>query len=209
MATVAYYQLAQFLSVRQRPVAAANSQASPEAPAARGPVSNDGRAGARSVQPSPAAAAIPAPASVPRETVNAGWVHVESPIDLTVFERGRSRGTTGTDRLRLPAGVHELELVNAAFELRQVASVTIAAGQTARVAVALPDGLLSINALPWADVWIDGRAVGTTPLANLAVPVGSHEILWKHPTLGERRQTVAVKARTPAQVGVDLSKRTW
>jgi hypothetical protein len=141
--------------------------------------------------------------------VNGGWVHFESPLDLDVFERGRSRGTTSARPLRLPPGVHELELVNTALEVRQSASVTIAAGQTARMTVAMPDGSLSINALPWADVWIDGRSVGTTPLANLVVSVGSHEILWKHPTLGERRQTVVVKARTPAQVGVDLSRRPW
>lgn len=209
MATVAYYQLAQFLSGRERSVAATSGPALSAASGARGPVSNDGRTDARPVRSSQAAAAIPAPASVPPATVKVGWVHLESAIDLSVIERGRSRGTTGAGRLTLPAGVHELELFSTAFEVRQSASVTITAGQTARMTVALPEGLLSVNALPWADVWIDDRAVGTTPLANLVVPVGSHEVLWRHPTLGERRQTVAVKARTPAQIGVDLSKRPW
>ena len=50
--------------------------------------------------------------------------------------------------------------------------------------VSVPNGSLSINALPWADVWIDGRSVGTTPLGNLSVPVGIHEIVWRHPELG-------------------------
>jgi hypothetical protein len=34
--------------------------------------------------------------------------------------------------------------------------------------------LLNVNARPWANVWLDGRAVGETPLANLRVPVGEH-----------------------------------
>ena len=53
---------------------------------------------------------------------------------------------------------------------------------------------------------IDGRPVGTTPLANLSLPIGSHEIVWKHPQLGERRQTVTVTASMPARIGVDFSR---
>jgi hypothetical protein len=60
--------------------------------------------------------------------------------------------------------------------------------------------------LPWADVSVDGQSVGTTPLANLVVPIGSHEVVWLHPQLGERRQTVAVTAQAPARVGVDFTK---
>ena len=65
-------------------------------------------------------------------------------------------------------------------------------------------GSLSINARPWADVWIDGHPAGTTPLANIKVPVGSHQVLWRHPQLGERRQAVQVTADSPARVGMDF-----
>ena len=70
----------------------------------------------------------------------------------------------------------------------------------------MPTGYLSLNALPWAEVWVDGNAVGTTPLANLSLPIGSHEVLWRHPTLGDRRQLVIVKAKTPARAGVDFTR---
>ena len=69
-----------------------------------------------------------------------------------------------------------------------------------------PSGWLSVNASPWADVFIDGRSVGSTPLANLAVSIGDHEIVWTHPQLGQRRQTVSVTAETPARVSVDLAR---
>jgi serine/threonine-protein kinase len=65
-------------------------------------------------------------------------------------------------------------------------------------------GLLSINATPWADVLLDGQAIGTTPLANLSVPIGTHEIICRHPQLGERRQTVTVKAGSPLRVGISF-----
>jgi hypothetical protein len=63
---------------------------------------------------------------------------------------------------------------------------------------------VSINATPWADVLVDGRSVGVTPLANLKMAIGAHEIVWRHPTLGERKRTIQVTARTPVRVGMDF-----
>jgi hypothetical protein len=60
--------------------------------------------------------------------------------------------------------------------------------------------------LPWADVFVDGRSIGTTPLANVRCRFGSHQIVWRHPQLGERSQTVNVTEHTPVRVGVDFSE---
>jgi hypothetical protein len=136
----------------------------------------------------------------------AGWVAFKTPFEMQVLEAGRLIGTTTTDRLMLPAGRHDLTLSNAAFEFEAPLSVQIVAGKTAGPSVAIPNGSLSINATPWADVLLDGQAIGTTPLANLSVPIGSHEILCRHPQLGEKRQTVVVKVRTPVRVGITFSK---
>jgi hypothetical protein len=42
-------------------------------------------------------------------------------------------------------------------------------------------------------VFIDGNPVGETPIANLALPIGTHQVVFRHPELGERRQTIVVK----------------
>jgi hypothetical protein len=136
----------------------------------------------------------------------AGWLAVRAPFELQIFENGTLLGTTAAQRLMLPAGQHDLELVNEALGFRTKASVSITNGQTATAAVPIPSGTLSVNALPWAEVWVDGRSVGTTPLANLSVPIGSHEVIWRHPQLGERRRTIVVNATAPARVGMDLSQ---
>jgi hypothetical protein len=157
-----------------------------------------------------APAAAPAgPAAAPRSSAavpsNSGWVTFESPIELRVLSGGQPAGST-RGRVALSAGAHEFELVNDLYEIRQIISARVAAGQGTRLAVPLPSGLLSINALPWADVWVDGSPVGTTPLANLNLKVGTHQVLLRHPTLGERQQTVVVKAVTPARLGVTFSR---
>jgi eukaryotic-like serine/threonine-protein kinase len=135
-----------------------------------------------------------------------GWAQITAPIELQVFENGQLLGSTTTARLMLPAGRHDLEVANAAFEFRAPLRIDIDPGQTVSVPVSIPSGLLSVNAVPWADVSVDGRPVGITPLGNLSLPIGAHEIVWRHPQLGERRRTVSVTARTPVRVGMDLSK---
>ena len=135
---------------------------------------------------------------------SAGWVVFKVPFEMQVHEGGKLIGTTGADRMMLPAGRHDIVLSNAAFEFEAPLTLQVLAGKTNTPAVTIPMGLLSINATPWADVLLDGQSIGTTPLANLQVPVGTHEIICRHPQLGERRQTVTVKARSPMRVGISF-----
>ncbi|HOI11031.1 MAG TPA: hypothetical protein PK313_11200, partial [Myxococcota bacterium] len=45
---------------------------------------------------------------------------------------------------------------------------------------------VTLNAEPWAEVRIDGRPVGTTPVVGVSVSAGRHRIEFVHPTLGVR-----------------------
>jgi serine/threonine-protein kinase len=60
--------------------------------------------------------------------------------------------------------------------------------------VSIASGRVSVNAEPWAEVWIDDRNIGETPLAHVEVPAGEHEVVFRHPDFGERRQRVIVRA---------------
>ena len=65
---------------------------------------------------------------------------------------------------------------------------------------------MNINALPWAEVYIDGARVGDTPLANVMLPIGDHEIVFRHPQLGEKRQAARLTQREPLRVSVDMRR---
>lgn len=41
-------------------------------------------------------------------------------------------------------------------------------------------GFLTVNATPWAELSVDGRLVGTTPIAELPVPAGRHTLRFVH-----------------------------
>jgi hypothetical protein len=135
-----------------------------------------------------------------------GWLTVQTPIDMEILQDGLLLGSTRMDRVMLPVGSHRIEFANAGLELSVARTVQIAAGKTVNVAIPLPSGRLSVNAVPWAEVSLDGVAVGTTPLGELTVPIGTHELVFRHPQFGERRQSVTVKAQTPTRIGIDLRK---
>ena len=84
--------------------------------------------------------------------------------------------------------------------------IDVTAGKTIAIRVDPPKASVSVNARPWADIMLDGNNVGQTPIANLLVSVGSHEMVFRHPQLGERKQTVTVTAKGPNRIAVDLTK---
>ncbi len=135
-----------------------------------------------------------------------GWISIRTPFDMQIFDNGRLVGTTSSERIMLPVGAHELELRAPDYEYRGDVRAQVQAGRTVDVPVTLPNGSLSISAVPWADVWVDGQSVGQTPLGHIAVPIGEHDIVWKHPRLGERKQRVRVTTHTATRVGVDFGR---
>jgi len=136
-----------------------------------------------------------------------GWLDVTSTLPLRILEEGRLLGTTDVDRVMLPIGAHTLRFVNdeTGFEVAQ--TVTVTAGRPTAVPIAIPTGTISVNARPWAEVFIDGERVGETPLGNLARPIGRHEVVLRHPELGEQRQSVVISLRAPTRVSVDFQAR--
>jgi hypothetical protein len=168
----------------------------------------------RSPQTATAPTAAPAPRRIQRDTraapaagpppIQAGRLAVAAPVPMQVRERGRVVGTSEAETIILPIGTHTLEFVSEAFGYRVTRTVTVQAGDTTRVEIPAPSGTLHVNALPWAEVWIDGQPTGETPLGNLPTPIGTREVVLRHPELGERRRTVLVTLLAPARVSVDL-----
>jgi hypothetical protein len=105
------------------------------------------------------------------------------------------------------AGRHELEMVNEALGYRASRVVQVGAGKVTPLTVEVPQGVLALNALPWAEVWIDGERTGETPVGNLRLPIGKHSVLFRHPELGEEHHTVTVTLKDVTRLSVDLRKR--
>jgi hypothetical protein len=134
-----------------------------------------------------------------------GGVRVTAGTELQVFQDGSLLGTTAGP-IALSEGSHTLDFVSEALGYRSRQTVAVKAGQLAAVKLTLPQGRININATPWANVWINGNAAGETPIANLALPIGNHEIVFRHPQLGEQRLTATVKADAVARISASFQR---
>jgi len=136
-----------------------------------------------------------------------GWISLEAPFAIQVLEAGSVVGTSDTDRIMLPPGEHQLELVSEPFGFRQSTTVRVQSERGAALEVTVPRVAMNINALPWAEVSIDGVSIGETPLADVMQSIGDHELVFRHPQLGEKRQVTRVTLREGSRVSVDMRSR--
>ena len=151
-----------------------------------------------------ATASLIAPLNAPAAAAAGGWLLVKIPVTVEIRENGTLIGTNESERLMLSAGRHDLEFVNPSLSYRATRIVQIVPGRVTPVALEVPRGVIHINATPWAEVWIDGQRVGETPIGNLAISIGAHEILFRHPQLGEKRHAVSVTPGKPVSVSMDM-----
>jgi hypothetical protein len=133
-----------------------------------------------------------------------GWVLVDAPVEMQVLQGGRQIGTSGR-RLSLAPGSHDLQFRSADYSTAK--RVEVSAGRVARVEVNMPDGTVNLNAAPWAEVYLDGRSLGETPIANASVPAGTHEVIFRNPQFVELRQMVTVATGKATRLAVTLTKK--
>jgi hypothetical protein len=170
------------------------AEASPAPLAANTAASNPGTTGAASQVPASDAARPPG-----------GWLAVAAPFPVTLRDRsGRLLGTSTMRRIPLTTGDQQVEFANADLGYSSRQTVRVDDGGTTRIEVAPPSAALSVNAIPWAEVSIDGRSLGETPIGDLTETIGDHQLEFRHPELGTKRVTVRVTLKEPARVSVDM-----
>lgn len=137
-----------------------------------------------------------------------GGLRLSAPIEVQVLEGERVLGSSAEGPIVASAGLHQLDFVNSALGYREHRAVDFRAGQVVGLTLTPPNGRLNINAVPWAQVSIDGREVGETPLANVSISTGQHEIVFRHPQFGERKEVTLVKAGAMTRLSVTMSRPT-
>jgi len=152
-------------------------------------------------------ASLVVPLSAPDGAPVSGWMSVTAPADVQIFEGKRLLGTSQSDRLMVSAGKHDIDIVNDLVGYRTTRTVQVAAGKVTPIKVEFPKGTIALNAVPWAEVWVDGEKIGETPIGNLSLSLGPHEVVFRHPELGEQRHAALITLKAPARLSVDLRKK--
>ena len=59
--------------------------------------------------------------------------------------------------------------------------------------------MVSINADPYGEVWIDGRYIGDAPVRNLRLPAGTYTVETRYAET-RQRATITISPDAPASV---------
>jgi PEGA domain len=152
-------------------------------------------------------ASLVVPMTAPRNAPVSGWISLSAPVDVQLYENQRLLGSSQTDRIMVSVGRHDIEVVNEALGYRASKTVNVQPGQTANIKLDLPKAPMALNAVPWAEAFVDGERVGETPIGSVQVSIGPHEVVFRHPELGEKRVITTVTLAGPAKVSVDMRKK--
>jgi serine/threonine protein kinase len=154
-----------------------------------------------------ATASLFIPLEAPVGAPVSGWVSIDTPVEVQVLEGGKLIGTSQSDRILMSTGRHELDLVSESLGYRVTRTIQVATGKVSPIKLEMPKGTLSLNAAPWAEVWVDGEKQGETPIGNLSIAIGSHSVVFRHPELGEQHHTAQVGLKGTTRLSVDLRKK--
>ncbi len=124
-----------------------------------------------------------------------GTVTIAANVPGQVFAGRSSLGKTPRRGLQLAAGRHTLRFVpDAASALAIERRVEVPAGGTASVSFEISQGLLSVAVREprWARVYLDGAALGDTPLIARPVSAGTHVVRVEREGYAPAQRTIAV-----------------
>jgi hypothetical protein len=145
----------------------------------------------------------------PAQTVDlsvplSGWLAVTASLPLDVFDGEVRIGSSRDRRLAVAAGRRHLVFLNEAVGFRLETDLDITAARVTNIPVSLPNGWVSVTSDVPADVRVDGKPVGRTPVPSLELPLGMHEVTVSHPRYGDQTFTVLVAIGTPTRVNATL-----
>ncbi len=144
------------------------------------------------------------PVQTPKPTEHGYLLAVVEPwADLWID--GQKQGMTPLGEIDLPAGEHTLTLSNPQFIGVITDQITISSRDTLTKRYSFNDaGYLQLVVFPWAEVYIDGQHLGQTPMGKTKVPVGKHDIMLRHPELGEKHTEAFVQLEETTVVRLDM-----
>jgi len=126
------------------------------------------------------------------ESIFSGWLAVYAPFEIVISEANRVLRPDERGQILLPPGMHGLRISNRTLGYEATWNVEIKPGETTNLRVTPEPSKLTVTSPEAAEVWVDGAKLGDTPLNAAPVPLGTHDILVKRASGGERRYTITV-----------------
>jgi len=139
-----------------------------------------------------------------------GWLTIIAKPWAEVFVDRRRVGISPFGPLELPAGSHRVLLrQNPRLSFEREVSVAPGARDTLAFDLKAAASRLTIAAVPWGYLWIDGDSIGLLPHSGpLWISPGLHTLEIRHPDMGEWRDTLTVNPSEEITLKLDLKNGT-
>jgi serine/threonine-protein kinase len=129
----------------------------------------------------PATELVPAPSG---EGSAEAFLRVQAEGAATYVVDGRTQHAGGDGALRLSPGHHRVVVSSPLYAYPRTLEVDLRPRESATRVIARGRGTLRVAVTPWAEVTIDGRVLGVTPLAPVDLGEGAHQVALKNGELG-------------------------
>jgi serine/threonine protein kinase len=111
--------------------------------------------------------------------------------------------------IKVSAGAHMVKLENPSFKIWQQ-KITFNSGKTHSIDVRLEpkDGFLKLTVKPWADVYIDGKFMETTPIGSpIKLSAGRHILKLTNPSFKTYEHEIIIPVDKMLKKHVELEKK--
>lgn len=106
----------------------------------------------------------------------------------------------------IAAGPQRLRVVHTDRRFERTREVTVVAARVHELEIRARQGWLKLAVAPWAHVRVDGKELGMTPLSDLVLDEGLHELVLENPEAGLRYETsVKIEAGQREELKIDLA----
>ncbi len=147
------------------------------------PLSN----GAQKTELAPPPLGVPGPAM---ELVPAGeaspeaLLHVQIEGQPTYVVDGRTQRASSDGALHLTPGHHRVTVSSPLYAFPRTLEVDLRPRESVTRAIPRGHGSLRVAVTPWAEISVDGRVLGVTPLQPVELTEGAHQVALKNGDLG-------------------------
>jgi hypothetical protein len=137
------------------------------------------------------------------ESLYPGWLALYSPFDVVITEHGKALAPDERLQLLLSPGEHNLRIGNFSLGYDDTRRVVIKPGAVTALSITPPKSTLTVTANSPSQVWMDGKLLGDTPLDAAPIDLGTHTVVVKRATGGERQIPVTITVK-PLDLNVEF-----
>ncbi len=139
------------------------------------------------------------------KSIKPGKLNIMTLKDLSIYIDGKKEGE-GSISIFLVPGIHRIKLVSKSKMINYKTSIRVDSNRESTKTIMLKKGKLSISVKPWADVYVNGKKIGQTPVPPKALYEGTYNITLKNPKYPPYSKTIRIKPGKTILIMKDFKK---